>query len=66
MIIDDIADIFDKACQEKGVRGTSRHTGLSTNAIYGIKAGCGFNLNAKFIAALASLGYELHVVKRRK
>lgn len=66
MILEDIANILESECKEKGLRKVSEKTGVSSSTLRSIMNGCGFNLNAKFIAALASLGYELHVVKRRK
>lgn len=64
MIIDDIADVFDAEMKKGNISRLGKRLDRHRSWLYNIRVGCCMRLDYKFIANLATLGYELKLVKK--
>ncbi len=65
MLLEDIAKLFEELERTNTHKEIARHFGRERKFVHFMKCGCGFHMNAEFIAGLNHFGYELTLVKKQ-
>lgn len=66
MFLEDIANLFEELSKNERHNDIARHFGRERKFVMFMKCGCGFHMNAEFLAGLNHYGYELKLVKKER